>query len=1025
MVCKEFDLLELDINYTDKPYLIEASAGTGKTFSIASLVLRIILEKDNADIKKILILTFTNAATNELRIRVRKFLNEAWNFLEYGDGEVDGVIKDIVTKAIEGKGEKEIKQIKNSLRLAMLEIDEAPIYTIHSFCQRMLTDFAFETGMSPDFDVLPDESALLNNILLKFWREYVNMQDAKYDVRNILGEMNAFFGKNDFSINNLWALLSDSVRKYLSGRELAVPDGFENNQLFEMLKEANEFVENRIKDFKKKYGLVSYNDMIKMLHDSVQNQDELAEKIKEKFDFVFVDEFQDTDNLQYEIFKKVFERKVPVFYIGDPKQSIYSFRGADIYTYMEAKKNAECRQMKMNFRSSKELIADLNALFGSLKEEESKRIGFEYSDVNAKKELDYNVDGEKRGIYVHKVTSDGKNYATQKDLKDETPEIVKYLVSKGEIEVENENGNKEKRKIKYSDIAILVRYNRDAKELKTQLSKSAIPAVVVDETPVLKTSEAKELFFVLRAVSNPSDVNINTALATSLVGSIDYETILKAEKEKFVEVFGQIKEVWNNEGVFPAIIKFMSAFGIWNKSASESDVDRERKITNVLHIAEILNDKEINLQYGMLDLLNWFGKTINDDEAVGEGYELRMESDKSAVKIVTIHKSKGLEYPVVLLPMMNLTHAIDARKKIIEFYDRGAKKWKYSLFRNSDYKNLAESELEKENMRLFYVAMTRAKYFNFIFSYDVRQNKDKSLFRFFEEYFVDNKFDVDFSGIGNNQASETEERGEVKEFRGETKQVWGVTSYSALDEHTHEAVAAMSEGLKLTGYDKFIFEDLPKGASVGNILHKIFEEVDFSNPEEYWKSEKKDILLKTLDLQEEVYLKQMVNNVLDANFHEGINLRKADNVFKELEFYFSFNSLDRGKINTLFEKYSVPAVITEADAQQGVIHGFIDLVFEFGGKVYILDWKSNHLGYSLDDYNAESLKVAMEINNYYLQYYIYSLAMYRYLGKNRFKDSFGGVYYVFLRGVRTEKQTGIFYTKPEFDLIKELDAIII
>ncbi len=1024
MVCKEFDLLGLNINYTDKPYLIEASAGTGKTFSIASLVLRIILEKDNADIKKILILTFTNAATNELRIRVRKFLNEAWNFLEYGDGEVDGVIKDIVTKAIEGKGEKEIKQIKNGLRLAMLEIDEAPIYTIHSFCQRMLTDFAFETGMSPDFDVLPDESALLNNILLKFWREYVNMQNAKYDVRNMLGEMNAFFGKNDFSINNLWALLSDSVRKYLSGRELALPEGFEDNQLFEMLKEANVYVKKKIDDFKKKYGLVSYNDMIKMLHDSVHNKEELAEKIKEKFDFVFVDEFQDTDNLQYEIFKKVFEREVPVFYIGDPKQSIYSFRGADIYTYMEAKKNAECRKMKMNFRSSKELIADLNALFGSLKEEDRENLGFEYSDVNAKKELDYNVDGEKRGIYVHKVTSEGKNYATQKDLKDETPEIVKYLVSKGEIEVENENGNKEKRKIKYSDIAILVRYNRDAKELKTQLSKSAIPAVVVDETPVLKTSEAKELFFVLRAVSNPSDVNINTALATSLVGSIDYETILKAEKEKFVEVFGQIKEVWNNEGVFPAIIKFMSAFGIWNKSGSESDVDRERKITNVLHIAEILNDKEINLQYGMLDLLNWFGKTINDDEAVGEGYELRMESDKSAVKIVTIHKSKGLEYPVVLLPMMNLTHAIDARKKIIEFYDRGAKKWKYSLFRNSDYKNLAESELEKENMRLFYVAMTRAKYFNFIFYYDVSRNKQKSLFRFFKGYFVGNKFDVNFSGAGTNQASETEERGEVKEFYGETKQVWGVTSYSALDEHTHEVVAAMSEGLNLTGYDKFIFEDLPKGASVGNILHKIFEEVDFSNPEEYWKSEKKDILLKTLDLREEGYLKQMVNNVLDANFHEGINLRKADNVFKELEFYFSFNSLDRGKINTLFEKYSVPAVITEADAQQGVIHGFIDLVFEYDGKVYILDWKSNHLGYSLDDYNAESLKVAMEINNYYLQYYIYSLAMYRYLGEERFKNNFGGVYYVFLRGVRAKKHTGIFYTKPDFDLIKEFDDMI-
>jgi len=1033
-----FDVMNLDLDYTEKPYLIEASAGTGKTFSIASLVLRIFLENESADIKKILILTFTNAATNELRMRVRKFLNDAWNYLENGDDSVDEVIKAIVDKS----SNKGIDKIKNALRLAMLDTDEAPIYTIHSFCQRMLSDFAFETGMSLDFDVIPDESSVVKNVLLKFWREKVNTSGAKYDIKEMLNLMSEFFiGKKEYSIQNLWDLLSSSVYKHLSGKELVVPEEYNGNLLFEMLEEANVFVEENIKDFKKKYGLISYNDMIKMLHDSVEDE-QLSEKIREKFDYVFVDEFQDTDNLQYEIFSKVFENKIPVFYIGDPKQSIYGFRGADIYTYKEAKKGAKVLQMKTNFRSSKELINDLNEIFGLLKGR-NEELNFDYSNVEAKQNFDFNVDGEKRGIYVYKVENE-KGYASKDMLKNTTPEVVKYLVSKGEIADENDQNNK--RKIKYSDIAVIVRSNSDAKDLKAKLSAESIPAVIIDETPVLKTDEAKELFFVLEAVLFPSDININSALATKLIGNIDYETIKKAEKDKFAELFSQVKEVWLENGVFPAIIKFMSLFGVWKNGAGESIVDRERIITNVLHISEILNDKEINSRYGMYDLLSWFAKAINnDDEAYKDGYELRMESDRSAIKIVTVHKSKGLEYPVVLLPMMNIRNEIKFSyynpgtgehyyNFIIDFYDSG--KWKYTLFRNNTYYlNKAETELEKENLRLFYVAMTRAKYFNFIFSYVNWDDRkiSRGLFRFFEDFFHNNEFDVDFTGVDNAQETDDEDKVVIKEFKGEINQTWGVTSYSALEEHDaeHLLVKASDENDELTGYGRFIFKDMAKGAIAGNVLHKILEITDFSNVDELPADdafeEKLNGFAKTLNLNGDNVTEnffEFIRNVVGAEYPDGIRLNRLQKTFKELEFYFSFETAVPDRINSLFEKYGINAKIGEEQVTKGVIHGFADMVFEYGGKVYILDWKSNYLGDRLENYNDEAMKEAMDTNNYHLQYYLYSLALFRYMGQKRFEKDFGGVIYVFLRGVRKDKKTGIWFVKPDIALINELDNIL-
>ncbi len=315
-----FDVNNFDLSQKGGTFLLEASAGTGKTYNIAILALRFILER-NVDIQNILIVTFTNAAVDELKIRIKKFLNEAYVYINDKNRyvETEG-IKEIIDNL------KEKENIKERIRNAILNFDEASIFTIHSFCQRMLKEFPLESGLLFDFELLPDSEDLLQKSVIEYWREKVNRE-------------NGWLSKISED-KNFIELIKGSVRNYLAGKQLYPPENNSDSDIIRMLHEANREVVKKLDKIKEDYGVLTFDDLINKLYNFtvIDGNEELIRKIAQKYEVVFVDEFQDTDKKQAEIFENIFEKNNKfVFYIGDPKQSIYSFRNADIYAYLDVK----------------------------------------------------------------------------------------------------------------------------------------------------------------------------------------------------------------------------------------------------------------------------------------------------------------------------------------------------------------------------------------------------------------------------------------------------------------------------------------------------------------------------------------------------------------------------------------------------------------------------------------------------------------------------------------------------------------
>ncbi len=992
--------------------LIEAGAGTGKTFSLSVLVLRMILEtykepNYNDILKDILVVTFTNAATEEMRVRISKFIDDALHYYEDGQKEEkqDKPFYDYLSRIADK--DKEKKEKIRILKLAKYHLDEASIYTIHSFSQRMLAEFSADTGFFADLSVIPDETELIKYYVYEFWREKINIKGSKYEELDLDG--------GDIGI------MVNSVQKFLDGKQL-VGEGL----FIEMLHELNNYVADWITRRKEEDKLLSYNDMIRLLYEKVTENRRLVQKIRSKYRAVFVDEFQDTDEKQYGIFKKVFienNDNPRVFFIGDPKQAIYSFRGADVNVYYKAKDEIkEIKYLTTNYRSSENFIKDANRLFGYLSEKTKNLEGirFEYKELGfangePEKHFDFlpqNIEPYP-GIICYDVNSD-KGYANKNSLKEKAVVLVKNILAGSEY--------------KKSDLAVLVRSNNEAKEVKELLDQNNIDSVIQDDTKVIQTDEAKSLYYLLRAALFPSEANMRTALNSKLPGYTVKEILGDLSEEEY-DKFGNIRQVWESEGIFPAVLKIMNLFGVWYKVGAVQGVEKDREITNLLHIAEILNEQEMRNRFAPVQLLEWFGKEINEpDEA--SGYELRVEGDMEKVRIVTIHKSKGLEYPVVILPFLNFYEEVFRSSSIYTFYQ---KEWKYTYGKPDIKKDIVLLKNRvSENMRLMYVAITRAQDYAFVFSFNRAKqggHNNRSFFKHLkdvagiENIFADSelfceKFELEDRNPGEYLEEAVKPAQRVKAFTGDLSLKWQVTSYSELDEHQVSATAEECTGNE-NEYDRFIFQLLPKGAGTGNVIHNLLESCDFSEledfviPDKYLKFAGGDHAREMLD----EFLRHVVYARYTTADGKPFTLKEVTNVFKEEEFYFSYDDFAKEKLQKILPEISLSG---NEFTQSGVVHGFMDMLFEYDGKIYLLDWKSNYLGCDKEDYAQKRLETAIIDNNYRLQYYIYSVALFRFLGEETFKSKFGGVYYVFVRGVRKDENYGIYYTMPDVGKIQEL-----
>ncbi|MDY6793096.1 MAG: exodeoxyribonuclease V subunit beta [Thermodesulfobacteriota bacterium] len=1017
--------------------LIEASAGTGKTYAIAGLFVRLIVECQlTAD--QILVVTFTKAATNELKERIRKKLIQAKDAFNKGVSE-DGFINGLMRKTVHHH------QAADRLHDALVDFDRAAIFTIHGFCQRILHENAFETGSLYDTELITEQDSLLLEVAEDFWRNKLYGQSPEFisyalknkkitgpeDFLNLLGRMKTRDMKiipgikkteiksldtyremlnrlkkkwhdsrdevitllNDPSLNGkiygsikedpnnpgytkrqLKVIsMEDDMDHFTASTNTGFPlfDKFENftatkiikctkknqspvrhdffdfcdklklicskletefdNYLLFLKTQLFEYAKAEILKRKKKNNIQFYDDLLYNVRDALRHDAQdtkdgksaLAKAVRQKYRAALVDEFQDTDFIQYEIFTRLFSLKeTRLFMIGDPKQAIYGFRGADIFSYMQAASHAEVKYtLFKNWRSKPGLIRAVNTIFSHVTsafvfdkivfnrtEPAEKAVvtpGMRNDKQNALLKLWYVKSNEAKGTEAEGRRQKGKaaglgsdRAGRKKDItggkpvnKSDAVLMIGHAVS-GEIAritsaVENP--------VKAGDIAVLVRTNRQAGMIKDLLSQKNIPSVLYSTGNIFDSDEAMEMERLLWAIAEPgNERRLKSALVTRILG-VSAQELDSAENtaqglETWMSKFREYFKTWHQHGFIRMYRWLMSREGVKTRILSLDD--GERRLTNLLHLSELLHQQDEKNNTGMTGLIKWLSSQTSPSAPRLEEHQLRLERDGLAVKIITIHKSKGLEFPVVFCPFCWESSEIKDREVV--FHDLSGNQ---SLTLDIGSKQLdrhialAQNELLAENVRLLYVALTRAKELCYLVWGRINRAETSAMAYLLHDLLADkdmaktddiitelkNRFDrldddqilTDLKRISHQSSGAIElsliphendltyasvggkeEKYDCRKFKGKIDRKWKISSYSSLvsgqlpdDElPDHDAFTQWQQRQvgSLIEFNRFSPQfdptddtekvdifSFPKGTRAGIFFHDILENIDF------------------------------------------------------------------------------------------------------------------------------------------------------------------------------------------------------
>ncbi|CAB5518854.1 Exodeoxyribonuclease V beta chain [Citrobacter werkmanii] len=1152
--------------------LIEASAGTGKTFTIAALYLRLLLGLGGSaafprplTVEELLVVTFTEAATEELRGRIRSNIHELRIacLRETTDNPLYARLLDEIADK---------KQAAQWLLLAERQMDEAAVFTIHGFCQRMLTLNAFESGMLFEQQLIEDESLLRYQACADFWRRHCyplsrdiaqvifetwkGPQALLRDIdrylqgeapvikappsadetlasrhEQILARINRIKQQWRGSVDELDGLLEASGidrRKFNRGNQskwiekisawaqeetqsYQLPDALEKfsqrflqertkaggvtpqHPLFvaidELLSEpltlrdlvitrALAEIRTAVAEEKRRRGELGFDDMLSRLDAALRSDsgDALAAAIRTRFPVAMIDEFQDTDPQQYRIFRRIWQHQpeTALLLIGDPKQAIYAFRGADIFTYMKARSEVSAHYtLDTNWRSAPGMVNSVNTLFSQMDDafmfreipfspvkfaEKNQSLRFVLHGETQPAMSMWLMEGESCGV------GDYQNYMAQVCAT----QIRDWLKAGHSGDAQLVSG-KASRPVRASDISVLVRSRQEAALVRDALTQLAIPSVYLsNRDSVFETLEAQELLWMLQAVMTPERENtLRSALATSMMGlnAQDIEALNNDENawDAVVEEFDGYRQIWHKRGVMPMLRALMT-----NRQIAENllaTAGGERRLTDILHISELLQEAGSQLESEHA-LVRWLSQHILEPDSNASSQQLRLESDKHLVQIVTIHKSKGLEYPLVWLPFITNFRVQDQAF----YHDRSSFEAVLDLSDARESVELAEAERLAEDLRLLYVALTRSVWHCSLgVAPLVRRRGDKkgdtdvhqsALGRLLQKGepmdAVGLRGAIDALGCDDiaclTPGQPDGERWQVAQPVSATLSArtlqrtpgdgWRVTSYSGLQQRGHGIAQDLIPRLDVdaAGVGEVIAESgltphqFPRGASPGTFLHSLFEDLDFTQPvDPHWVEEK--LALGGYDAHWTPVLTAWLDAILQAPLNEtGVSLSQLSAREKqvEMEFYLPISQpLMASRLDALIRKYDpLSAGCSALDFMQvrGMLKGFIDLVFRHQGRYYLLDYKSNWLGEDSAAYTQQAMASAMQAHRYDLQYQLYTLALHRYL-RHRIADydyerHFGGVIYLFLRGVDGEDpQQGIYATRPDGELIALMDEM--
>jgi exodeoxyribonuclease V beta subunit len=1193
--------------------LIEASAGTGKTFTISALYLRLVLGNGGEDSgfgrellpPQILVVTFTDAATKELRERIRTRLAEAARYFRDETPAPDSLIAELRDQYLP----EQWPGCANRLDIAAQWMDEAAVSTIHSWCQRMLREHAFDSGSLFTQTLETDHSDLLGEVLRDYWRLfcYPMQGDALNWVRSNWGgpaallpriralfasERDAHEGKEPaevisqclqerraalIELKKPWLQWADELLvichqgvagKAVDGRKMQAryfepwfekikawaedesleqldigtgftrltPDGMaeawkgeapQHSGLDAMaglkacldglptpdaavLQHAARWVGARFEEEKRRRAEMGFDDMLLRLDAALQSDggERLATLIREQFPVALIDEFQDTDPVQYRIFESIYriEENSPecgLFLIGDPKQAIYAFRGADIHTYLRARQATTGRlhTLGTNFRSSHGMVNAVNHVFERAEARASGRGAFLFRQKSGDNPVPFTPVASQGRKEVLRINDQAIPALNIWHLPAEQPlsgavyrqqlatacasEITALLNGGQQGQAGFTQDGKAFRGLLPADIAILVRDGKEAQAVRAQLAARGVRSVYLsDKDSVFAAQEAHDVLTWLKACAEPDVERPLRAALASITLNLSLTELERLNQDELawesrVMQFRGYREVWRKQGVLPMLRRLLHDFRLPQALIARSD--GERVLTNLLHLFELLQQAAAELD-GEQALIRHLSEHLALSGQAGEEQILRLESDEQLVKVVTIHKSKGLEYPLVFLPFICSAKPVDGSRLPLHYHDESGNA-QITLKPTAELIALADDERLAEDLRLLYVALTRAQHACWLGVADLKRgNNNGSVLHLsalgyllgggapladspaLQLWLRDLQQDCPALAYAEMPEATTVHYQPPQNDaallvplvpKRKASENWWIASYSAL--RIGDTLSVGTDEAPESPQAQKLFDDerldpqaprdvvagggdihrFPRGPNPGTFLHGLLEwaggEGFDAAPQEVidaiarrcnrrgWEG-----WISTLS----DWLQHLLKSPLQLGAGQApVVFGQLTQYQVEMEFWFASHKVDVLKLDALVCQYThngVARVAAEPVLLNGMFKGFIDLTFEHDGRYYVADYKSNWLGVDDAAYTAQAMEQSILDNRYDLQYVLYLLALHRQL-KARLADydydrHVGGALYLFLRGTRAASQ-GVFFARPPRELIERLDRL--
>ncbi|TVQ41745.1 MAG: exodeoxyribonuclease V subunit beta [Wenzhouxiangella sp.] len=1206
-------------------HLIEASAGTGKTYTLAGLYLRLVLGVGGPARMPpdILVLTFTRAATRELRDRIRARLVEAARAFRSGSSE-DSNLQWLIDQFTA----EQHRSCARLLDVAAGWMDEAAIHTIHAWCQTMLRQHAFDSGSLFEQEVDAPDPMLLNHALADYWRQWWY---ADHPYRPHLGRIAASFdafartvtdvrrsgadivsagqpvspmspgdyldalrdlergpGREVSEVLSEWPNEGESVAALLQqakdqghfyadsrsgipeakaalSRVVDQLDAWQPGQPFpvdleyllpvhlitvckknkapdhpwlERLQQAFDEmggypdcsaaiwthavhgVNQRLAAEKQRANALDFDDLLDQLDQALDGPagEGLRQTLLAQYPIALVDEFQDTDPVQYAIFDRVWghcssdDEGSGLFLIGDPKQSIYSFRGADIHAYMAARERTESRHsLGRNFRSTKGMVQAVNQLFDC--GDGHPRGAFAFSEPGAERTLPFepvDAEGRQEALFINDAEvvpmtlmfhpeGEGKGNLGVTEYRDimaeQAAETIADLLERaaaGQAEFRHVDG--QRRALRPADIAVLVRKKTQADLVLRALRRRQIAAVYLsDRNSIFDTAQARELCLVLLAIAEAGDERrLKSALATRLFGWSAFELdALNQDEQRIEEVFERFEALlglWRRKGVLAMLHRLLEAFDVPARLLADPR-QGERALTNLLHLAELLQAESQALE-GEHALIQWLLDQVQlEDRGQNDAQQLRLESDAELVRVVTCHAAKGLEYPLVFAPFVCDYSVVKKDRPLA--YHNGSRR---VIDLDPDEAALGQATLEslQEELRLFYVTVTRARHACWLGVAPVLSGVGKggpALAAYpFGHLLLGLAADTDsppamrellgelleqgqgkltlveidgapgLTRVGSGQSGQL---GQARSYRGLPREPWWIASYSALKQvggeqaalepqdaaedqalEEADAVAEAADQRILPSSPKRSLDihGFPRGPRPGTFLHGLLEWAGrqglaetAADPGRFLDQIERRCRLRGWNKWTGVvqqWMRDQLHQPMRLNDQQLCLADLARGHFTpELEFWFQASRVDTVALDRLVRKHSFDAAQRKALARNelnGMMRGFIDLVFEHQGRYYVLDYKSNHLGDGPEAYSDAAMSASVLDKRYDLQFAVYTLALHRLLASRLpdydYERHVGGAVYLYLRGCGSASG-GVFHYRPDRELIQSLDKL--